>query len=176
MKTVIKKIQNWTDLVSALADRMLQADIDCNQYQTDIYLYVNDDGSWELEDFVNVGGNSWLQDNHITVWRDQEHLENWSDWYQTIREFSDMLDMSEDDLKQTVLDWFNSNDDGITLELSDIYYSDVVKYLKSDDTEAQQMAARLKSSYIDYLKELYPNYLQSAEELLLDAIEVSEND
>lgn len=176
MKTLIKKIQNWTDLVSALADRMLQADIDCNRYQTDIYLYVNDDGSWELRDFVNVGGNSWLQDNHITVWCDKEHHEDWYDWYQTIREFSDMLDMSEDDLKQTVLDWFNSNDDGITLELSDIYYSDVVEYLKSDDDEAQQLAARLKASYIDYLKELYPNYLQSAEEWLLDAVEVSEND
>ena len=81
-----------------------------------------------------------------------------------------MLDMSDDDLKQTVLDWFNSNDDGITLELSDIYYSDVVKYLKSNDKEAQQLAERLKESYIDYLKDLYPNYLQSAEEWLLAAI------
>lgn len=170
MKAMIEKIQNWTDLVSALADRMLQADIDCNQYQTDIYLYVHEDGSWELDDFVNVGGNNELMDCHITVWSDKEHLEDWSDWYQTIKEFSDMLDMTEDDLKQTVLDWFNSNDDGITLELDDIYYSDVVEYLKSDDTTAQQLAARLKAAYIDYLNGLYPNYLETAEKWLLDAI------
>lgn len=170
MKTMIEKIQNWTDLVSALADRMLQADIDCNQYQTDIYLYVKDDGSWELEDFVNVGGNNCLNDNHITVWRDWEHMENWMDWYKTIGDFADMLEMSVDDLKQTVLDWLNSNDDGIELELDDIYYSDVADYLKTDDTAAQQMAAQLKAAYIDDLHDLYPNYLETAEKCLLDAI------
>lgn len=176
MKTMIVKIQNWTDLVSALADRMLQADIDCNRYQTDIYLYVHEDGSWELEDFVNVGGNSWLDDNHITVWRDKEHLEDWTDWYQTIRDFADTLGVAEDALKQTVLDWINSNDDVITLELSDIYYSDVVEYLRSDDTAAQQLAAHLEAAYIDYLRSLYPNYLTSAEEWLHNALEVSEVD
>lgn len=52
----------------------------------------------------------------------------------------------------------------------------VIKKIQNWTDLVSALAARLKASYIDYLKELYPNYLQSAEEWLLDAIEVSEND
>lgn len=185
MKTRIKKIQNWTDLVSALADRMLQADIDCNQYQTDIYLYVHEDGSWDLEDFVNVGGNSWLNDNHITVWTDKEHLENWMDWYNTLQEISDMLQscewiMSVDDLKQQTANWMNQfqNPDDLFVP-DDIYLSDVWDWMTAEakeDSGMQEMLEDLKAAYVESLKDSYADYLERAEDELHDALEVSEDD
>lgn len=185
MKTMIEKIQNWTDLVSELADRMLQADIDCNQYQTDIYLYVNDDGSWELEDFVNVGGNSWLNDTHITVWCDMEHLENWMDWYNTLQDVSDTLQacewvMSVDDLKQQIANWLNqyqNPDDPFVPD--DIYLTDVWLWMAAEakeDSGMQEMLEDLKAAYVESLKERYSDYLERAEAALIDAVEVSEND
>lgn len=179
MKIMIEKIQNWTDLVSALADRMLQADIDCNQYQTDIYLYVHDDGSWELEDFVNVGGNSELQDCHITVWSDKEHLENWMDWYNTLQEVSDMLQscewvMSVDDLKQQTANWLNqyqNPDDPFVPD--DIYLTDVWEWMAAEakeDSGMQEMLEDLKAAYVESLKDSYSDYLEKAEAELLDAI------
>ena len=42
------------------------------------YLYLYEDG--KLEQFVNPGGNSWLDDNHYVVYRcDHSDLED--DWY-----------------------------------------------------------------------------------------------
>ena len=174
-----EKIQNWTGLISALADRMLQADIDCNQYQTDIYLYVNEDGSWELRDFVNVGGNSWLKDNHITVWCDKEHLENWMDWYNSLQDVSDMLQacdwiVSVDDLKQLTADWMNqfqNPDDPFVPD--DIRLSDVCEWMEStakEDSGMQEMLEDLKAAYAESLKDSYSDYLEKAEAELLDAI------
>ena len=53
-----------------LAELMKKVHLGNYPFQIDIYLYP--DGS--VDDFVNVGGNSWLNDDHITVARiNHEH-------------------------------------------------------------------------------------------------------
>lgn len=42
-------------------------------YQTDIYLYFAEDGEPYLTTFINVGGNSWLDDDHIKLWAVRPH-------------------------------------------------------------------------------------------------------
>ena len=163
MKTLYEMITNWTDLVSELADRMMQADIDCNRYQTDVYMYLHKDGSAEISDFVNVGGNSWLDDAHITVWIDHEHNEDYLDWYTSVTEIADMLDLTVSQVKEIVYnDMFPQGDDDITI--SDIDYADIVHYIKSGKTmTADEWSDCLFDAYAENIRELYPEYLERAE-------------
>ena len=51
-----------------------------NEYQTDIYAYYDEEtGKVTLEYFENVGGNSWLDDDHITVYTDGPHYDKLED-------------------------------------------------------------------------------------------------
>ena len=62
-------IKNREEIVDKLVDMLVQFDKDCNSYQTDVYLYYDKENqSAELDTFVNVGGNSWLNDDHYTIY------------------------------------------------------------------------------------------------------------
>lgn len=162
MKTMYEMITNWTDLVAELADRMMQADIDCNRYQTDIYMYLNKDGSARISDFVNVGGNSWLDDDHITVWIDHEHTEDYLDWYTSVTEIADMLDLTNRQVKEIVYTDTHMEDAG--LEISDVDYADIVQYIKAGKTmTADEWSDCLFDAYAENIRELYPEYLQRAQ-------------
>ncbi len=162
MKTLYEMITNWTDLVSELVDRMMQADIDCNRYQTDVYMYLNKDGSARISDFVNVGGNSWLDDDHITVWIDHEHTEDYLDWYTSVTEIADMLDLTNRQVKEIVYTDTHMEDAG--LEISDIDYADIVQYIKAGKTmTADEWRDCLFDAYAENIRELYPEYLERAE-------------
>ena len=51
-----------------------------NKYQTDLYLYVDTEtNTGSLYEFVNVGGNSWLNDDHYTLYIDKPHYVTWED-------------------------------------------------------------------------------------------------
>lgn len=69
----MKKIKNREELIEQLADMMIDLDAEGNLYQTDIYLYVDDEGNGTLDTYQNVGGNSWLDDDHITIYSDMPH-------------------------------------------------------------------------------------------------------
>ena len=75
------KLNNYPEIVNEMVKMMIEFDRECNKYQTDVYLYVDENGNGTLEQFVNVGGNSWLNDDHITVWRDQEHCDDLVDTF-----------------------------------------------------------------------------------------------
>lgn len=74
-KDNMRQIKNRNQIIQEFADMLMQFDIDMNQYQTDVYLYLAEDGTATLEEFVNVGGNSWRDDDHYTLYTDMEHYE-----------------------------------------------------------------------------------------------------
>lgn len=78
---IMTEIKNREQVVAALTALLMQFDKDCNSYQTDVYMYVDDDGNAALDTFVNVGGNSWRNDDHYTIYRDKGHFESWLDCY-----------------------------------------------------------------------------------------------
>ena len=61
------KLNNYEEVVDELVDLMVRLDAEVPDYQVDIYLYVDEDRNGSLDTFVNVGGNSWIEDDHITV-------------------------------------------------------------------------------------------------------------
>ncbi len=58
-----------SDLIRKHYDEIIKAIVDlelaCAEYEVDIYLYP--DG--EIYGFENIGGNSWLNDDHILVYK-----------------------------------------------------------------------------------------------------------
>lgn len=117
----MKKITNSEEIISQLVDLLMQFDLELNHYQTDVYLYVteNEDGTitGNLDTFVNVGGNSWLNDDHFTIYRDKEHFDDFLDYWQSIEEIAAELEISAEDLKTEArlqiygTDPYFSNDD-----------------------------------------------------------------
>ncbi len=112
------EIKNRNQIIEELAGIMLQADLDHNNYQTDIYLYLSEDGTATLDEYINVGGNSWLNDDHYLLWIDKPHYEDidptatreeredylremlWSDYYLPYSEH--LLSYLEDDISEDI--------------------------------------------------------------------------
>lgn len=70
------QIKNHDQLKDDLTQIILDFERQLNDYQTDVYLYLNDDGTLRLEKFINVGGNSWKNDDHIRVYSDMPHTDD----------------------------------------------------------------------------------------------------
>lgn len=99
------EIRNYEEIKAQLEEMLLAFDIECNNYQTDVYLYIDEDGTGRLEQFVNVGGNSWLDDDHYLIHKDrQRNGERLTDHY-TTQELARVLGMTEEELEKAAEDW-----------------------------------------------------------------------
>ena len=76
----MKTITNLDEVRRELYDMIFGLEFEENEYQTDIYAYYDEEtGKVTLEYFENVGGNSWLDDDHITVYTDKPHYDKLED-------------------------------------------------------------------------------------------------
>lgn len=92
-------IKNYDEILESFADILMQLDKDMNRYQTDVYLYYDSDTQTAtLDTFTNVGGNSWLDDSHITIYCDKEHYEDIFDYYEDIDSIAYALGMTKREL------------------------------------------------------------------------------
>lgn len=93
MKKVLK---NRDAVIDMIAEEMRDLDMKALDYQVDIYLYIDEEGLGTVETFSNPGGNSWLDDDHITVYQDGPHYD---DYWEGIEDFfEDDEDKGWDDL------------------------------------------------------------------------------
>ncbi len=100
---MIRKYIENTEEVRQRLIRMLMDDAsDMCRYQRDIYMYIDDDGHARLEWFDNVGGNSWIDDDHILLYRCRQHYESIEDSIDGIPHLADILNMTEDELVYAV--------------------------------------------------------------------------
>lgn len=152
------EIKNREEIIEELTELLMQFDKDCNQYQTDVYLYFDrDTNTATLDTFVNVGGNSWLNDDHYTIYCDREHHEDWSDYYCNRGDFAWGLDMSVEDFDKEVLDFLNLDDDEkVDYEIEGY---DELSYV----TSRNDYRDKLKSVYEDSVEEHRPEYAERAE-------------
>ena len=84
-------LRNEDEIISQLEEILKKNDIEMPQYQEDIYLYIDENGIGTLETFTNVGGNSWLNDDHYTVYSMPQHYEAIIDTFQSIDEIADAI-------------------------------------------------------------------------------------
>lgn len=151
-------IKNREEIIEQLTEMLIQFDKDCNTYQTDVYLYYDKENQTaKLDTFVNVGGNSWLDDDHYIIYRDSEHYETFWNWYQDSTEFANALDLDNTELEFEVRQALDIDVD------CEVDWHDCRDYLKQND----EYVETLQAIYNDYLDELRSDYIEKAE-LIMD--------
>ncbi len=154
----MKELKNREELVEQLTEMLMEFAKDCNQYQTDVYLYYDEETQTAtLDTFINVGGNSWLDDDHYTIYHDTEHYENWSDYYCNDGDFAWGLDMLNEDFEKEVIEYLDLDDD--EKEDYQIQYIDAYNYVISRE---------------DYMDKLIEVYKESIDENRADYVEQAE--
>lgn len=125
----IYDVANFDELNDELIELLKQFDKELNGYDTDVYLYYDEDtNTATLDTFVNPGGNSWLNDDHYTIYTDKQHYDSYIDWYDgDLMYIADVLGKTEDELR---------NEYAIANELDedDIEYIEdweIIKYIDS---------------------------------------------
>lgn len=155
------EIKNREEIVQELAQIMMQSDIECRPYQTDVYMYIDQETrEARLDKFTNVGGNSWLNDDHLTVWIDRQHLENHLDYFETIEEIADALDMTPDELRVMAVQTLYAPDDRMTF--ADMTWSDVYQMIRQTD----EVNDKLREAYAEAIRDHEPEYIEQAEDAL----------
>lgn len=139
------EFRNHDDVVKELAKRMMDFDCALNRYQTDVYVYVEDDSVAEMCEFCNVGGNSWLNDDHYVLYVDGEHFTTVFDNLYT-DDILRVLDITLDDLEKEVRQYFDYDDD------DDVVRCDIEEYILH------------KKDYLDKVTEYYEMGIREDEE------------
>lgn len=151
-------IININDLVSELAVILRKFEIDLNPYQTDVYFYYDADAKiGRLETFINVGGHSWINDDHVTIYSDEPHYMSIYDYFDSVLEFADALEISKDDLIEATRKFKNLDAD------DSIERIEVIDYIKSDDKLVNKLTAFYISYYVD---DYNVEFLSKAQEIL----------
>lgn len=151
-------IKNREQIIDELVEMLIQFDINCNQYDTDVYLYLDDEGNAELDTFVNPGGNSWLDDDHYTIYTDRQRYDSFLDYWTSIGEIADSLEILEEQLIKETRDFLGYDED------DDIEYWDVCKFISDSDFNYYDI---LFDIYAEDLRDYYINdYYDHAENII----------
>lgn len=146
-------------------------DKECNQYQTDVYLYFDrDTNNATLDTFVNVGGNSWLNDDHYTIYCDREHYGDWNDYYCNYGDFARGLNMDLEDFDKEVIAYLIREEEIDNDEIDDykIEWYDAYRYVNSREYYTEKLIAACE----DAIDEQRAEYAEQATEIF----EREEND
>ena len=85
-----------------------------------------------MEEFVNVGGNSWLNDDHYVIYIDNQHYEDEFDVIPDISAMALSININEEQLIREAAEYNEIDED-------DVDYSDVVYYIKHNDEYMDKM-------------------------------------
>lgn len=171
----IRDITNREEIIEKLTDLLMQFDKNLNSYQTDVYMYIDEEtGTADLDTFVNVGGRSWLDDDHITIHTDGEHFNSMYDYYCNNGDFADALDMEHTELKKEVVQSLVDSG-GIDEDEAEDYDPDwyeIREYIKTREDYVE----KLTECYYEYIDEMRSEYINSAEEIIRNAEECAANE
>lgn len=156
----IKNLRNYGEILDEFADILKQFDRKCNKYHTDVYLYIDEDTNKGILDlFQNVGGRSWIDDDHICIYTDYPHEENAVDnSFVTIDELADAIGLTEDELIRMTAEYFGYDEDEIDFSLCK-------RFIFSDS----KLSKRLDDVIDEILEDYTYEYYRVAEKSLDDA-------
>ena len=157
----MKKITNQEQIINELADFLFMFDVNLNEYQTDVYLYIDDNGVGSLNLFCNVGGNSWIDDDHYTLYSDKQHFETPFDSY-TKEELVDAIEYPYPVIEQMIMQKTG-------LDADELCWQDFVDLISDDD----DLYTRFMVAYKGYLRDEV-DYFENARIIFDDFIEHQE--
>lgn len=148
-------IRNLEEVQNTLAIILMDFAKQQNSYHTDVYLYYDEENQTAtLDTFVNVGGNSWLADNHYTLYTDYPHYEGgWADEWQCMEQFCECLGKTEAELTAEAAAYYDE---------SDVDWIDFIKYIQS----VPEYAEKCTAIYNEMIDEDEPYYFDAATEIL----------
>lgn len=160
MLTNIYDIENIQEIEEELIELLKQFDKDLNGYDTDVYLYYDEDtNTATLDTFVNPGGNSWLDDDHYTIYTDKQHYDSFMDWfYGDLMLIADILDTTVEELYDEYAVANELDED----EMEDIADYEVIMYVESVD----KYYDILYNYYCEEIDDNYSDYLDTAKHIL----------
>ena len=144
-------IKNREQVIEQLAEILMQLAKECHRYQTDIYMYIDENGNGSLNTFVNVGGNSWLDDDHYTIYSDKEHFDAYNGYYNDADTefFAEICGFPVDQLEKETCEYLGWDAD------DEVDSSDVYKYCTN--TYWEQLQAAYEDAIDEYSSEYYEN-------------------
>ncbi len=156
----MRKLRNDKELINELTELLIKYAKEAHRYQTDIYLYYDEEEQiGEIKEYVNVGGNRWLNDNHYVIGSDWVHDET---AYDTFPSVSDLASAADPEHNPDKL--IRAAASALDIDEEDLEYSDLVEYIKQHD-ELQAII------YIEHCKEVEEHrsdYMDQAEMMLVD--------
>lgn len=157
----MKELKNREEIIEQLTEILIDFAKSLNSYQTDVYLYYDEETQTaKIDTFVNVGGNSWLNDDHYTIYRDTEHYDSWTDYYTETGDFAWGLDIEWKDLEAETKDYLEIDED--EKEDYEVECFEVRDYVKSRDDYRD----KLISVYEEYVEETRAEYKEEAERII----------
>ena len=166
----INDISNREEIVEALADQLMQFDKELNSYQTDVSMYIDEEtGAATLDTFINIGGRSWLEDDHKTIYTDKEHFESMYDRFCNDGDFAAFLNMENNDLKNEVVKYL-ADIGGINEDEAEDYnptWHETRDYIETRPDYIE----KLEYAYNDEIENNRRDYLEKAEEIIEQAEE-----
>lgn len=143
-----------------------------NNYCTDVYAYYDEDTKEvTLDTFVNPGGNSWLNDNHYMIYRDEQHNETVYDGYSSESELlaaaTNYDELEEKEEMRKIIEKIAEEED---INIEDVekevdrhtLYSYVRMHIEDNETLLKQ----LHENYAEEAKSSLPDYARQAEEII----------
>lgn len=148
-------LNNYDEVREALIESIADLETRKNRYQTDIYLYIDENGHGTIDTFANVGGNSWLNDDHITIYTDREHYETKLDdlqngdgreasWNWLINELENAYNLTG--IKEKIYNLCCDDDD------------DDPTFKSFDDLESYDIESALYALYCEEIDNYYKDY------------------
>ncbi len=149
-------IKNREEVVEQLKEMLIQFAKDLNKYQTDIYAYYDEKSETvELDTFVNVGGNSWLDDDHITIYSDKESNEEPIDTFTTVSDIADALEINYETFVSEIAA-------ALEIDAADVDWRDAYYYVKS----REDYSDKINQAYCYCVDEQKDYYAETAEEII----------
>lgn len=151
---MIKKyIENTEEIQQRLTEMLMEDAKEMCGYQRDIYMYIDDNGLASLEWFVNVGGNSWIDDDHILLHVCRQHYEGIEDSIYGTQMLAEIIGMSEDELTD------HASED-LEIGREDVDYDDCFRWAFS------HYGDQIREWYEGCIDDAAPDYADLADEIL----------
>ena len=154
------ELKNYDELIPQIARMMLDHDKDHTGYQEDIYLYVDADGVGKLKLFQNVGGNSWIDDDHHTVCSLPECFTDWTDTFQEISSVADALGWTVDTLRERTAAWFSEHI--VYTAADDVNFRDARDFIENH----QPLLDMMYEAESQCFEDAFSDYVEAATDIL----------
>ena len=151
---MIKKyIENTEEVQQRLTEMLMEDAKEMCRYQRDIYMYIDDNGQANLEWFINVGGNSWIDDDHMLLYCCREHCEEIQDSIDGTAMLAEIIDMTDAELVGHV-------SEDMEIDREDVDYDDCFRWAFS------HFGDQIREWYEGCIDDAAPDYADQADEIL----------